>query len=152
MTAIYHIPAPFKWIPWFEEMKEVKKLVLTSDTCTWLSYISELHLFPSLTELQLHDQETHNIPAILEFLKKRTASNPIQILRLVQLGTDVAAIYDVSRLKEDASVFTQLVPCVVFEDKFTPSLRMELPIVCTTSSAAHGYWQSWEKHLYKEYF
>ncbi|KAI0682391.1 hypothetical protein BC835DRAFT_1400355 [Cytidiella melzeri] len=141
-------PAHRTWITGLQAMAEVEKLVLLYDIQTWLYFISQRHLFPSLTELQLHSQEHNHEAAIIRFLEERAQSNPIQVLRFVQdpgVGGQVEAW---SQWQESISKFLQFAGRVVFEDPNDRPLRIELPTVCTTESTVHSYWPSWESTMY----
>ncbi|KAI0691997.1 hypothetical protein BC835DRAFT_92972 [Cytidiella melzeri] len=135
----------FDWTAWFKAMKEVKKIVLFRDIHRWLDYIHQHHLFPSLTELQLQSPLSSDETAILDFLEARARTKPIQTLRFAPYKAGHCFV--VRRWKDDASVLTRFASRVVFEDK---PLRMELPVVCATDSAAHRYWPSWENYMYQK--
>ncbi|KAI0692003.1 hypothetical protein BC835DRAFT_1359129 [Cytidiella melzeri] len=143
---------PVFLVGWFESMREVKKIVLDSSIDFWLGFISNYRLFPSLTELQLHRQLRMDESAILKFLKTRAQRNPIQTLRIVRYPHRAYERRSEAfrSWRKNASVFTELVPHVSFEDAGVRPVRMELPAVCTTSSSPHcvSYWHSWESLMF----
>ena len=132
-----------------ENIDGVQKLVLWGNIRFWLDVITENDLFPSLTELQIHDILDYHEPDLFEFLEQRVKDGlPIETLRLVQEG----ARFKYSGKTGSARVLERvarelpgnLVDSVLHENKL---VRMELPEICITPSTAHFHWQSW----YDEY-
>ncbi|KAI0692719.1 hypothetical protein BC835DRAFT_1307033 [Cytidiella melzeri] len=137
----YMRKSDFDWTVALKALQGVKKIVLARDIPSWLSHLSEHHLFPNLTELQIHRQQPSDFEAITYFLEQRLKApfDPIRILRFVpRTAKAVEGWQEISR------GYARLVPNVVLENPDALPLRMELPSICTTGSTVHAYWPSWE--------
>ncbi|KAI0747350.1 hypothetical protein BC629DRAFT_1599400 [Irpex lacteus] len=135
---------PRHWRTALGILGDVTKLVLLHDIPAWLNFISEYHLFPSLSNLQLHVRHLPDASPIIGFLESRASGGcPIDTLRFVLDSPTSEALESFTFCEENAAVFENVVRQVVFDDPTAHPPRMELPEVCLNDSSEHSHWTAW---------